>query len=90
MADPLQEVQNKIVKLEDHVKKLQDASKEWRKKYYSAKDKLERIKPVDVNQSEIEQLYIQNSKLQVEISKIKRVDRVSEKKLKKIEEILKK
>ncbi|MEC5422377.1 hypothetical protein QGM71_02585 [Virgibacillus sp. C22-A2] len=87
--DPLKEVQNKITKLEAQIKKLRGTNKEWRDKYYNAERRLERFDSTMVNQSELDQLKLENGKLRVELSTTKRNARAAEK-LEKIQEILKK
>jgi len=84
MSDPFKEIQAKIDKQEEKIVDLRKSNKKWHSKYVNTEEKLRSAK---INNSEFEQLQIKNGKLLVEINKLKRNNKASEK-LKQIEEII--
>lgn len=86
--DPLQQIQNKIIKLEEQLKETRKSRKKWQDKYDYAVKKIEKLESNTPNQKEIEYLRTENGRLLAELNTMKRNDKANEK-LKQIQKIIK-
>lgn len=86
--DILRQVENKIIKLEAKIAELRESNEKWKSKLQGAERKIEKLEMKVVNESELEYLRTENSKLKVENMQLQKSAKALDK-LRKIEKILK-